>query len=64
METKLAVPIAAPDLAQAAEQIKAAVAAWAEMLELRTDYLDNLSVGLVKSLSRSEMQPVESCRSS
>jgi len=50
METKLAVPIAAEDLAQAAEQIKAAVAAWAEMLELRTDYLDNLSVGLVKSL--------------
>ena len=50
METKLAVPIAAPDLKQAKRQIKAAVAAGAEMLELRTDYLENLSVDLVKSL--------------
>ena len=50
METKLAVPIAAPDLKQAKRQIKAAVAAGAEMLELRTDYLENLSVDLVKNL--------------
>jgi len=50
METKLAVPIAVPDLKQARRQIKAAVAAGAEMLELRTDYLENLSVDLVKGL--------------
>ncbi len=50
METRLAVPIAARDLAQAGQQIKAAAAAGAEMLELRTDYLENLSVDLVKSL--------------
>ncbi len=50
METKLAVPIAAKDLGQAARQIKVARAAGAEMLELRTDYLENLSVDLVKKL--------------
>jgi len=50
METKLVVPIAAGDLKQAREQIKAATAAGAEMLELRTDYLENLCVNLVKSL--------------
>ena len=50
METKLAVPIAAGDFEQARRQIEAAVAAGAEMLELRTDYLENLSVDLVKSL--------------
>jgi len=48
--TYLAVPIAAKDLAQAKKQIKAARAGGAEMLELRTDYLENLSVDLVKSL--------------
>ena len=50
METKLAVPIAGGDLEQARHQIKAAIAAGAEMLELRTDYLENLSVDLVKGL--------------
>jgi 3-dehydroquinate dehydratase/shikimate dehydrogenase len=50
METKLAVPIAAGDLEQARHQIKAATEAGAEMLELRTDYLENLSVDLVKGL--------------
>jgi len=50
MQTKLAVPIAAGDLEQAKQQIKAARAAGAEMVELRTDYLENLSVDLVKSL--------------
>ncbi len=48
--TYLAVPIAAPNLDQAKQQIKAARAAGAEMLELRTDYLKNLSVDLVKKL--------------
>lgn len=48
--TYLAVPIAAKDLNQAKRHIKAATAAGAEMLELRTDYLENLSVDLVKDL--------------
>ncbi|MGA1979270.1 MAG: shikimate dehydrogenase [Sedimentisphaerales bacterium] len=48
--TYLAVPIAAKDLDQAKQQIKTAEAAGAEMLELRTDYLENLGTGLVKNL--------------
>jgi 3-dehydroquinate dehydratase/shikimate dehydrogenase len=48
--TYLAVPIAAKDADQAKRQIKAAIAAGAEMLELRTDYLENLTVDLVKDL--------------
>ena len=48
--TYLTVPIAAENLDKATEQIKAAKTAGAEMLELRTDYLENLSVDLVKSL--------------
>jgi 3-dehydroquinate dehydratase/shikimate dehydrogenase len=44
--TYLAVPIAAKTLQDAEEQIKAAVAAGAELLELRTDYLVHLCVGL------------------
>jgi len=48
--TYLAVPIAAPDLGRARQQVKAALAAGAEMLELRTDYLENLSIDLVKNL--------------
>ena len=48
--TYLAVPIAAPNLERARQQIKAALAAGAEMLELRTDYLENLSVDMVKNL--------------
>jgi 3-dehydroquinate dehydratase/shikimate dehydrogenase len=48
--TYLAVPIAAKNLDQAKQQIKTAKAAGAEMLELRTDYLENLSLDLVKSL--------------
>jgi 3-dehydroquinate dehydratase/shikimate dehydrogenase len=48
--TYLAVPIAAKDLDQAKQQIKTAKAAGAEMLELRTDYLENLSLDLVKNL--------------
>lgn len=42
----LAVPIAAKTLQEAEEQIQAAVAAGAELLELRTDYLVHLSVEL------------------
>ena len=50
METKLAVPIAAKDLDTARQQVTAALGAGAEMLELRTDYLENLSVEMVKNL--------------
>lgn len=48
--TYLTVPIAAENLEQAKQQIKTALVAGAEMLELRTDYLENLSVALVKEL--------------
>ena len=50
METKLAVPIAAKDLEKARQQVKAAISAGAELLELRTDYLEGLSVEMVKNL--------------
>lgn len=48
--TYLAVPISAPNPDQAADQITAAVAAGAEMLELRADYLESLSVDMVENL--------------
>jgi 3-dehydroquinate dehydratase/shikimate dehydrogenase len=48
--TYLTVPIAAQDLVRAKQQIKAATAAGAEMLELRTDYLERLNVDLVEKL--------------
>ena len=50
MVTRLAVPIAAQDVEQAKRQIEAAEACGAEILELRTDYLKELSVDLVKRL--------------
>jgi len=50
MKTKLAVPIAAKDLDQARQQVKAAISAGAELLELRTDYLEGLSVEMVQNL--------------
>jgi len=50
METRLAVPIAAKDLDTAKRQVKAATAAGAEVLELRTDYLEYLSVDMVRNL--------------
>ena len=50
METKLAVPIAAKDLETARQQVKAAISAGAELLELRTDYLKDLSVEIVQNL--------------
>jgi 3-dehydroquinate dehydratase type I len=45
--TSLAVPISAHNLNEAEEQIRAASAVGAEMLELRTDFLVHLSVDLV-----------------
>ncbi len=48
--TYLAVPIAAPDVDQAGDLISKAIGAGAEMLELRTDYLEALSAELVKNL--------------
>ncbi|HUT28785.1 MAG TPA: shikimate dehydrogenase [Sedimentisphaerales bacterium] len=50
METKLTVPISARDLEGAREQARAATAAGAEMLELRADYLENLSGLLVRKV--------------
>ena len=50
METKLAVPIAARNADQADKQIKSARDVGADMLELRTDYLENLNVDIVKQL--------------
>jgi len=48
--TYLTVPIAAANLEKASRQVKAALAAGAEMLELRADYLENLSIDLVRRL--------------
>jgi 3-dehydroquinate dehydratase/shikimate dehydrogenase len=48
--TFLTVPIAAKNSGLAAEQIKSALAGGAEMLELRTDYLENLQVQMVTEL--------------
>ena len=50
METRLVVPIAANDLDMAKRQVKSAVTAGAEVLELRTDYLEYLSVDMVRNL--------------
>jgi len=48
--TYLAVPIAAKNPDEARQQINSAIAAGAEMLELRTDYLENLTVDSVREL--------------
>jgi len=48
--TRLTVPIAAENLEQALEQVRAAYKAGAEMLELRTDYLKPLDTELVIKL--------------
>ncbi len=50
METRLTIPISADSFKAAEKQIKKARAAGAEMLELRTDYLEGLSVDLVNKL--------------
>jgi 3-dehydroquinate dehydratase/shikimate dehydrogenase len=69
--TYLTVPIAAKNPDEGERQIKAAVAAGAEMLELRCDYLENLSVTLAKKLignaktagsSRRELPIIVTCR--
>ncbi|MBN2181128.1 MAG: shikimate dehydrogenase [Sedimentisphaerales bacterium] len=48
--TRLTVPISANSPEQALQQIKAAKKAGAEMLELRTDYIEGLNADLVKNL--------------
>lgn len=48
--TYLAVPISCSDIVVAGEQIESARAAGAEMLELRTDYLNELNADALKSL--------------
>jgi 3-dehydroquinate dehydratase/shikimate dehydrogenase len=58
--TYLAVPIAPKGLQEAQEQIKAAVAAGAELLELRTDYLLHLSVDLVWQVIEAAKQSAQS----
>ena len=50
MQTKLTVPIAANNLDQAQQQIDAARAAGAEMIELRVDYFEGLIADLVAGL--------------
>ena len=50
METRLTVPISAQTLDAAGEKIKAAVAAGAEALELRVDYIKTLTVELATTL--------------
>ena len=67
--TYLAVPISSPNPDQAADQVSAAFAAGAEMLELRADYLENLSVDMVESLvarvkneTRHPMPIIVTCR--
>ncbi len=48
--TYLTVPIASSNLEGAKRQIKKALSAGAKMLELRTDYLENLNVELLKKI--------------
>ena len=66
MQTKLTVPIAALNLDKARQQIETAQTAGAEMLELRTDYLENLSVELVKNLiaeaKKNDLPIIVTCR--
>lgn len=50
MQTRLTVPISAQNIDQAKQQIKEARDCGAEMLELRTDYLENLTVDMVREL--------------
>ncbi|MBN2316054.1 MAG: shikimate dehydrogenase [Sedimentisphaerales bacterium] len=50
METKLAVPIAATNPDQAIRQIQSARTAGADIIELRIDYLENLTAELVERL--------------
>ena len=65
--TYLTVPISANNIDKAKKQIKAARAAGAEMLELRTDYLEDLSVPVVNDLiavakKKSSLPIIVTCR--
>ena len=64
--TYLTVPISGKDLKSCKEQITAAVKAGAEMLELRTDYLEGLNVDklreLVKSTKETALPIIVTCR--
>jgi len=68
MTTKITVPIAAENPEQAKQQIKAALTAGAQMLELRVDYLKELSADMVKNLmaevrtSRKKVPVIVTCR--
>ena len=69
METKLTVPIASRNIDGAIQQIRAAVSAGAEMLELRVDYLESLNAGLVEQLISQtkqicELSLIVTCRDS
>ncbi len=50
MKTKITAPISGKDIAQCVAQAKAAAAGGAQIIELRTDYLDDLSVESVAEL--------------
>jgi 3-dehydroquinate dehydratase/shikimate dehydrogenase len=68
--TYLAVPIAAKDFKEALRQIRVAVSRGAELLELRTDYLESLNVELAEKLiaaakaeSEKPLPVIVTCRS-
>ncbi len=61
----MTVPIAAKDIRQAGQQIKQVIVAGAEMLEQRTDYLEDLSANLVKKLiltAKGRVPVIVTCR--
>ncbi len=64
--TYLAVPISAETIEKAFEQAKKAVVLGAEMVELRTDYIENLSVGkfeeLYNQVEKLDIQIIVTCR--
>ena len=66
--TYLTVPISARDITQAKQQISSAKAAGAELLELRTDYLDGLNIELAKEMlaaaNQAALPIVVTCRDS
>jgi len=64
MTTYLTVPISAKSVTEAGEQIRRAMAAGAEMIELRTDYLEALSVESVQSLlsQTGDLPVIVTCR--
>ena len=62
METKLAIPISAKNPDQAIQQVQSARASGADIIELRVDYLENLTTELVEKLvaqtRRAEEKPL------